>query len=153
MDMNKPWLKIGVFFLFVQFNPARQAGQSIKINCTADTTHSVKVINLVQLFLQKKSTSAQATNSATDSKLRFKFWQGQYLSLIFFENVPKMRMSEKCHNNNKNNNNSNNNNSSGNPLTSRRTYGDKNTRSRNLRLTLCLKTWKNELLLTCLVAR
>ena len=53
----------------------------------------------------------------------------QYLSLVYFKNLPKTRMSEKCRNNKKHNNNNNNNNNnynSDNPLTSRRTDGGKN---------------------------
>ena len=46
--------------------------------------------------------------------------KSQYLDLIYLKNVPKMRMSEKCCNNNKHNN-------SDNPLTSRRTEGGKNS--------------------------
>ena len=42
---------------------------------------------------------------------------GQYLGLIYFKKIPKMRMSEKCHNNNNNN--------SDNPLTSCRADGGK----------------------------
>ena len=44
----------------------------------------------------------------------------QHLSLIYFKNLPKMRMSEKCRNNN-----------SDNPLTSRRTNGGKNRPEQN----------------------
>ena len=56
--------------------------------------------------------------------------KGQYLDQFTLKNFQKMRMSEKCPNNNnnkhKNNNNKhNNNNNSDNPLTSRRTDGGK----------------------------
>ena len=43
--------------------------------------------------------------------------KGQYLGLVYFKNIQKKRMSEKCRNNKHN---------SDNPLTSRRTDGGKN---------------------------
>ena len=84
------------------------------------------------IFTQNDSTGISYRQQSKVQKLTLLSLKGQNLGLIYFKNLPKMTMSEKCR--------SKYNNNYDNPLTSRRADGGKN--QKNYPLKKSIKTFK-----------